>query len=81
MLQDKKFESYNNLRALYNFASNHPDICQVYVPELIENLASETTSKKLKIMYYIHSIRSKYIKSVPLNKVLEFYKTEYEKLF
>lgn len=80
-LKEKKFEAYNNLRAVNNFAINHPDICQTLIPELLKNLSSETLSKPLKLKYYLQSIKAKYIKSIPLDKVLEFYKTEYEKLF
>ena len=78
---DKNFESYNNLRATYNFASNHPEICQTIIPELLQNLSLEMVSPKLKIRYYLQSIRAKYSKSLVLDQVLEFYKTEYEKLF
>jgi len=78
---DKNFESYNNLRATYNFASNHPEICQTIIPELLQNLSLEMVSQKLKIRYYLQSIRAKYSKSLVLDQVLEFYKTEYEKLF
>ena len=80
-LKEKKFESYNNLRAVYNFAINHPDIFRTLIPELLRNLSSETSSKKLKLTYYLQSIKTKYITVTPLDKVLEFYKTEYEKLF
>lgn len=78
---DRKFESYNNLRAAYNFASSHPEICQTIIPELLQNLSLEMLSQKLKVKYYLQSIRAKYSKTLPLDKVLEFYKTEYEKLF
>lgn len=78
---DRKFESYNNLRATYNFAISHPEICQTIIPELLQNLSLEMLSQKLKIKYYLQSIRTKYSKTLPLDKVLEFYKTEYEKLF
>jgi len=78
---DRKFESYNNLRAAYNFAISHPEICQTIIPELLQNLSLEMLSQKLKVKYYLQSIRAKYSKTLPLNKVLEFYKTEYEKLF
>jgi len=78
---DRKFESYNNLRAAYNFAISHPEICQTIIPELLRNLSLEMLSQKLKVKYYLQSIRAKYSKTLPLDKVLEFYKTEYEKLF
>ncbi|WPX99125.1 Glycosyltransferase family protein [Candidatus Megaera polyxenophila] len=78
---DRKFESYNNLRAAYNFAISHPEICQTIIPELLQNLSLEMLSQKLKVKYYLQSIRAKYSKTLPLDKVLEFYKTEYEKLF
>lgn len=78
---DKKFESYNNLRAIYNFASNHHEICQTIIPELLQQLSLEMLPQKLKIRYYLQSIRAKYTRSLLLDEVLEFYKTEYEKLF
>ena len=78
---DRKFESYNNLRAAYNFAISHPEICQTIIPELLQNLSLEMLSQKLKIRYYLQSIRAKYSKSLVLDQVLEFYKTAYEKLF
>jgi len=39
------------------------------------------SSNKLKLLYYIRSKKEKYTKSFHLEEVLEFYKTEYEKLF
>ena len=81
MQLDRKFESYNNLRATYNFASSHPEICQTAISELLQNLSYEMSSQKLKVKYYLQSIRAKYSKSLVLDHVLEFYKTEYEKLF
>lgn len=78
---DKKFGSYNNLRAIYNFASSHHEICQTIIPELLQHLSLEMLSQKLKVRYYLQSIRAKYTTSLLLDEVLEFYKTEYEKLF
>lgn len=79
--EEKEFASYNNLRAIYNFAINHPDIFQTLVPEMLGNLSSEVLSKKLKFLYYLESKKAKYIKLPTLANVLEFYKSEYEKLF
>lgn len=79
--KDSKFESYNNLRSIYNFASNHPEIMQTLISELITGLSFETSSKKSKIIYYLQAIKSKYIKTIKLDTVLELYKTEFEKLF
>ena len=79
--EEKEFASYNNLRAIYNFAINHPDVCKTLTPELLKNLGSETSSNKLKFIYYLWFKKAKYTNSPTLSKVLEFYKTEYEKLF
>jgi len=81
VLKEKEFESYNNLRAIYNFAINHPDVCKTLTPELLKNLGSETSSNKLKFIYYLWFKKAKYTNSPTLSKVLEFYKIEYEKLF
>ena len=73
-----KFEAYNNLRSIYNFASNHPDICAPLFAELLKNLSSETLPIKSKIYYYLRSL---YTKSLTLEEILGFYKDEYERLF
>lgn len=80
-LLDKKFRSYNNLRAIYNFASSNYEICRSMIPELLQYLSLEMFSKTLKVRYYLQSIRAQYTTSLLLDEVLAFYKTEYEKLF
>jgi glycosyltransferase involved in cell wall biosynthesis len=76
--QDARFEAYNNLRAIYNFVSNHQMIFEPLLPELFRNLSSEVLPTKHKIYYYLRSL---YTKRGKLEEVLEFYKKEYEELF
>ncbi len=81
LLIDESFESYNNLRSIYNFVINHKEICQTLKPELIKRVYLETLSNKSKINYYLQYLYSKYTKSIKLDKIIQFYKNEYEKLF
>jgi len=80
--REPKFESYNNLRSIYNFASNHKEIFQNLNSELLYNLSLKTSTKKAKIEFYLRSAWAKYFKkSTSLDQVLELYKKEYEGLF
>lgn len=79
---EPKFESYNNLRSIYNFATNHKEICQNLNSELFRNLSAETTNTKSKIEFYLRSLAVKYFKkAASLDEILELYKKEYEGLF
>lgn len=79
--KDEKFEAYNNLLAIYNFALDNADICKSLVPELIHNLRIQVPLSPNKLKYYLHFLKAKYLKSANLEKILQFYKLEYEKLF
>lgn len=76
--RESKFESYNDLHSIYNFASNHPEICAPLFAELLKNLSLETLPIKSKIYYYLRSL---YTKSLTMEEILGFYKDEYERLF
>lgn len=78
---ESNFELHNNLQAIYRFAKDNPDICKEYKSELLFYLSQEALTKKAKIKYYLYSIKAKYLKLTNLDTILEFYKTEYEKLF
>lgn len=78
---ESNFELYNNLQAIYRFTKDNPDICKDYKSELLLYLSQEAQTKKTKIKYYLYSIKAKYLKLASLDTILEFYKTEYEKLF
>lgn len=79
--QDSKFESYNTIKSIYNFAKNHPEICANLVPWLLKTLSREATGLGIKTNYSLKSLVSKYIKTTSLTEVLVLYKTELDKLF
>lgn len=76
-----KFTSYNNLRAIYNFAQDNQDLFVNLTSELLSYLSSEVSKSRDKINYSIKSIFSKYIKGVSLDTVLKLYKQELDRLF
>ena len=78
---ESKFESYNNLRSIYNFVKSNPELFSNLIPDLLRVLSVESLDKSKKAGYSIKSWTSKYIKSTTLDKVLEFYKQEFDKLF
>lgn len=78
---DRKFEAYNTLNAIYDFANKNPGAANKLIPELLKALALEMQSVISKIVYYLEFIKAKYLKSTNLEQVLEFYRAELEKLF
>ena len=78
---DSNFDSYNNLKAIYNFTKANPDLFADLVPELLSALSHEVRTRGNKINYSVKSLTSKYIKSLTLQKVLKIYKQELDRLF
>ena len=78
---DSNFDSYNNLKAIYNFTKANPDLFVDLVPELLSALSHEVRTRGNKINYSVKSWTSKYIKSLTLQKVLKIYKQELDRLF
>jgi glycosyltransferase involved in cell wall biosynthesis len=78
---ESKFESYNTIKSIYNFAKNHPEICTNLVPLLLKTLSREATGHGTWANYSLKSLLSKYVKTTPLGDVLALYKTELDKLF
>jgi glycosyltransferase involved in cell wall biosynthesis len=78
---DSKFSCYNNLKSIYNFSKENPEIFSKLTVELIMALGRESLKKSDKINYAIKSFARKYIKSTSLDSVLALYKLELEKLF
>ena len=78
---ESNFVSYNNLKAIYNFAKANPDLFVNLIPELLSVLSHEVTTRGNKINYSVKSLTSKYIKSLTLEKVLKIYKQELDRLF
>jgi glycosyltransferase involved in cell wall biosynthesis len=79
--KDSKFESYNTIKSIYNFAKSHPEICENLIPLLLKSLGKEMMGKSLKVNYFLKFLLSKYFKSVSLDQVLKFYRVELDKLF
>jgi glycosyltransferase involved in cell wall biosynthesis len=79
--QSSRFVSYNNLRAIYNFAKANPELFANLTSELLLALSRESIQRGDKINYSIKSITSKYIKSTSLDAILKFYKKELDRLF
>ena len=78
---DKKFRSYNNLKSIYNFSKENPEIFSNLTSELLMTLSRESLGKSDKINYAMKSLVGKYIKSTSLEGVFTLYKLELEKLF
>ncbi len=78
---DSKFSSYNNLKSIYNFSKENPEIFSNLTSELLMALSRETLRRSDKINYAMKSLARKYIKSTSLANVLTLYKFELEKLF
>jgi glycosyltransferase involved in cell wall biosynthesis len=79
--QTSSFVSYNNLRAIYNFVKENPELFINLTSELLFSLSQETSKRSDKINYSIKSITSKYIKSTSLDSILKSYKKELDRLF
>lgn len=79
--QCSKFVSYNNLKAIYNFALENPELFAHLTAELLVALNHEVSKYSDKIYYSIQSIIGKYIKTPSLDKVLKLYKKELDRLF
>ncbi len=79
--KDGKFESYNNLTAIYNFANDNPDIFKDLLPELLKALKDEISSVNNKVNYSLKYFTTKYVKSTTIEKILKLYKDEIDKLF
>jgi glycosyltransferase involved in cell wall biosynthesis len=79
--QTSSFVSYNNLRAIYNFVKENPELFINLTSELLLSLRQETSKRSDKINYSIKSITSKYIKSTSLDTILKSYKKELDRLF
>lgn len=78
---DKKFESYNNLRAIYNFIKDNQKVAKKNIAVLMKALSANSLEQTSKIKYTALSVLSKYSKTVTYKQVLASYKKEYEKLF
>jgi glycosyltransferase involved in cell wall biosynthesis len=79
--QSSRFVSYNNLKAIYNFAKANPELFANLTSELLLALSRESIQRGDKINYSIKSLTSKYIKSTSLDVILKSYKKELDRLF
>lgn len=79
--QDKndKFDLYNRLKAIYNFAQENPEFSKEILIELVVALAR--TLKHSSFKYYLRFLQAKYTKTLELETVLNFYQAECDKLF
>ncbi len=78
------FEVYNNLRAIYNFAKDSPEIANNYRRELIMVLCRELNkvpSNPFSSFTNYVSMLSLFLKSSSLTQILKSYKQELDKLF
>lgn len=79
--QNDDFTAHNTLKAIYNFVKDNPDLFTNLKPELLSALSSTTNKTSNKIHYSMKSIINKYVKPSDLNKILQLYKQELDKLF
>jgi glycosyltransferase involved in cell wall biosynthesis len=79
--QNDDFAAYNTLKAIYNFAKENPDLFANLKPELLSTLSATINTTPSKLNYSMKSVISKYIKSPNLDKILQLYKQELDKLF
>lgn len=75
------FTAHNNLKAIHNFLSNHKKLCEKLVPELLKALAKNAIDGKSRMKYKLLCMAAKYLKTVPFEKVVEYYRLEADKLF
>ncbi|MBN8512613.1 MAG: glycosyltransferase [Rickettsiales bacterium] len=77
-----KFTTYNNLKAIHNFARENPEICSKYVSQMLSCLARESINfidrAKLRAQFFLTKF---IINTTSLEQVLKLYKAELDKLF
>lgn len=78
---NSKFISYNNLKSIYNFAIINPDLFSKLTTDLLISLSKESVTDGKKINYRLKAFFAKYTKFMSLDKVLNLYKQELDKLF
>lgn len=78
---DRKFDSYNNLKSIYNFSKENPEIFSRQIPALLRVLSLENLKTRDRIRYFLKSLLSKYVKSYSLKSILDLYKHEFNQLF
>lgn len=76
-----KFTAHNKLKSVHNFLKNHKKMCKKLAPELLIALSKNVDGSKSKLKYKLLSLAAKYLKSVPLEKIVEYYDIESDKLF
>lgn len=81
IVSDSQFNSYNNLKAIYNFIKSHEKLAKKNIPALMKALSVNCTNRSLRIKYFFLSVAAKYFKTVTYKQVIDYYKSEYEKLF
>lgn len=78
---DKKFESYNNIRAVYNFVKENDTLAKKNISALMKFLAANVMCSRSKLKYLLLFVITKYFKTFTYKQILASYKKEYEKLF
>jgi hypothetical protein len=77
-----KFTTYNNLKAIYNFARENPEICSKYTSQMLSCLARESINfmdrAKLRAQFFLTKF---IVNTTSLDQVLRLYKAELDKLF
>lgn len=81
VVSDKKFESHNNLRAIYNFIKSNKEVAKQNIPSLAKALYLNVLDYRSKIKYLTFYMLAKSLKTVSYKQIVESYKIEYEKLF
>lgn len=75
-----KFDTYNELQSIYNFMQDHPEISKIMLPQLLRALSDAAITNTTKFNCYFKSVSEKYLKNMSLDKVLDIYKKELNKL-
>ncbi len=78
---DRQFEAFNILKSVSNFVENNKGLMTNFIPELILCLNEQAETRRSKAMYSMRHIASKYLKTPAIDKILELYQNELEKLF
>lgn len=79
--QESNFVSYNCLKSIYNFARENPEIAGKQIPELLKALSRQSGELIRKMSFSLQSTTSKYLKTITLERVLNLYKKELNRLF
>jgi glycosyltransferase involved in cell wall biosynthesis len=80
-INDRNFIAYNNVKSVYNFAQENPEIVSELKYELLHFLANGCRYTHNKLLYTLKSLTNKYLNNLSINEILILYQQEIERLF